>query len=87
MDLSSILEPGRAAKTDKLVILADAIRELHQLRSEAEEYKEENKKLKEEIESLKVGLIMISFITCLLSFKVVSSSREKICLMFMIALF
>lgn len=53
LDLSSILEPGRAAKTDKLVILTDAIRVLNQLRTEAEEYKEESKKLKEEIETLK----------------------------------
>ncbi|XP_057546989.1 transcription factor bHLH104-like isoform X2 [Amaranthus tricolor] len=53
LNLSSILEPGRAAKTDKLAILSDAIRVVKQLRIEAEEYKEENKKLQEEIESLK----------------------------------
>lgn len=49
------MEPGRAAKTDKLAILSDAIRVVKQLRIEAEEYKEENKKLQEEIESLKVS--------------------------------
>lgn len=54
MDLSSILEPGRPAKADKLAILTDAIRVLNQLRSEAKEYEEENKKLMGEIESLKV---------------------------------
>lgn len=53
IDLSSILEPGRAAKTDKLAILTDAIRVLNQLQTEAKEYKEENEKLKEEIDSLK----------------------------------
>ncbi|KAK9672861.1 hypothetical protein RND81_12G130000 [Saponaria officinalis] len=51
--LSSILEPGRAAKTDKLAILNDAIRVVTQLRTEAEEYKEEQRKLQEEIECLK----------------------------------
>ncbi|XP_074284655.1 transcription factor bHLH34-like [Silene latifolia] len=51
--LSSILEPGRAAKTDKLAIVNDAIRVVKQLRTEAEEYREENKKLESEIQSLK----------------------------------
>ncbi|KMT16647.1 hypothetical protein BVRB_3g049330 [Beta vulgaris subsp. vulgaris] len=53
LNLSSVLEPGRAVKTDKLAILSDAIRVVKQLRTEAEEHKEENKKLQEEIESLK----------------------------------
>lgn len=53
VNLSSVLEPGRAAKTDKLAVLSDAIRIVKQLRTENEEYKEENKKLQEEIESLK----------------------------------
>ncbi|KAL2921392.1 hypothetical protein RDABS01_012883 [Bienertia sinuspersici] len=52
-NLSSVLEPGRAAKTDKLAVLSDAIKVVKQLRDEAEGYKEENKKLHEEIESLK----------------------------------
>ncbi|XP_057545014.1 transcription factor bHLH104-like isoform X2 [Amaranthus tricolor] len=53
LNLSSVLEPERAAKTDKLAILSDAIRVVKQLRNEAAEYKEENKKLQQEIESLK----------------------------------
>ncbi|KAL9225196.1 hypothetical protein vseg_001145 [Gypsophila vaccaria] len=53
LGLSSILEPGRAVKTDKLAILNDAIKVVTQLRTEAEEYKEEQRKLQEEIESLK----------------------------------
>ncbi|CAO2832272.1 unnamed protein product [Amaranthus hypochondriacus] len=53
LNLSSVLEPERAAKTDKLAILSDAIRVVNQLRHEAAEYKEENKKLQQEIESLK----------------------------------
>lgn len=53
LDLSTTLVPGRAAKTDKLAILTDAIRVVNQLLTEAKEYKEENKKLQEEIESLK----------------------------------
>ncbi|EOA31049.1 hypothetical protein CARUB_v10014200mg [Capsella rubella] len=53
MDLSSVLEPGRTPKTDKLVILDDAIRVVNQLRGEANELKETNQKLLEEIKSLK----------------------------------
>ncbi|XP_074319523.1 transcription factor bHLH115-like isoform X2 [Silene latifolia] len=51
--LSAVLEPGRAVKSDKLVILNDAIRVVNQLRTKTDEYKDENKKLQEEIESLK----------------------------------
>ncbi|XP_017975289.1 PREDICTED: transcription factor bHLH104 isoform X2 [Theobroma cacao] len=53
LDLSSILEPGRPARTDKSAILDDAIRVLTQLRTEAQELKETNEKLQEEIKSLK----------------------------------
>jgi len=52
--LSSVLEPGRPAKTDKPAILDDAIRVLNQLKNEAQELKETNEKLLEEIKSLKV---------------------------------
>ncbi|XP_052312800.1 transcription factor bHLH104 isoform X3 [Populus trichocarpa] len=52
-DLSSVLEPGRPAKTDKPAILDDAIRVLNQLKNEAQELKETNEKLLEEIRSLK----------------------------------
>ncbi|KAB5545097.1 hypothetical protein DKX38_013209 [Salix brachista] len=52
-DLSSILEPGRQAKTDKPAILNDAIRVLNQLKAEAQELKETNEKLLHEIKSLK----------------------------------
>ncbi|XVF38429.1 hypothetical protein REPUB_Repub20aG0101000 [Reevesia pubescens] len=53
MDLSSILEPGRPARTDKSAILDDAVRVLTQLRTEAQELKETHEKLLEEIKSLK----------------------------------
>ncbi|XP_021899523.1 transcription factor bHLH104 isoform X2 [Carica papaya] len=53
LDLSSVLEPGRPAKTDKPAILDDAIRVLNQLRAESQELKETNEKLVEEIKSLK----------------------------------
>ncbi|XVF28624.1 hypothetical protein REPUB_Repub15cG0046200 [Reevesia pubescens] len=53
LDLSSILEPGRPVRTDKSVILDDAIRVLTQLRTDAQELKETNEKLLEEIKSLK----------------------------------
>ncbi|CAL9221991.1 unnamed protein product [Arabidopsis halleri] len=53
MDLSSVLEPGRNPKTDKSAILDDAIRVVNQLRGEAHELKETNRKLLEEIKNLK----------------------------------
>ncbi|KAK9291782.1 hypothetical protein L1049_019732 [Liquidambar formosana] len=53
LDLSSVLEPGRPAKTDKSAILSDAIHVLNQLRIEAEELKDKNEKLQEDIKSLK----------------------------------
>nr|BAJ40866.1 bHLH transcriptional factor [Coptis japonica] len=52
-DLSSALEPGRPAKTDKSAILSDAIRVLNQLRTESQELKEANEKLQEDIKNLK----------------------------------
>ncbi|KAK9269445.1 hypothetical protein L1049_001219 [Liquidambar formosana] len=53
LDLSSVLEPGKPAKTDKSAILSDAIHVLNQLRTEAEELKDKNEKLQEDIKSLK----------------------------------
>ncbi|KAJ9700649.1 hypothetical protein PVL29_006114 [Vitis rotundifolia] len=53
LDLSSILEPGKSAKTDKLAILGDAIQVLNQLRNEAKDLEDANEKLQEEIRSLK----------------------------------
>ncbi|XP_076943890.1 transcription factor bHLH104-like [Bidens hawaiensis] len=53
IELSSTLEPGRPASTDKLAILGDAIRVLNQLKSEAHDFKEMNEKLSEEIKTLK----------------------------------
>ncbi|WOK92822.1 transcription factor bHLH115 [Canna indica] len=54
LELSSILEPGRPPKTEKVTILSDATRMLKQLRSEAQELKESNKKLEESIKDLKI---------------------------------
>ncbi|XP_052207712.1 transcription factor bHLH104 [Diospyros lotus] len=53
LELSLVLEPGRAPKTDKFAILSDAIRVLKQLRTESQEFKDTNEKLLEEIKSLK----------------------------------
>lgn len=53
LELNSILEPGRPAKSDKGAILADAIRVLNQLKTEAQELRESNEKLQEEIKTLK----------------------------------
>ncbi|KAG9143052.1 hypothetical protein Leryth_006320 [Lithospermum erythrorhizon] len=52
-ELCAVLEPGRPSRTDKLVILGDAIRVLKELKSESQEYKETNEKLLEEIKTLK----------------------------------
>ncbi|XP_047334963.1 transcription factor bHLH104-like [Impatiens glandulifera] len=53
LELSSVLEPGRPPKTDKLSILGDAIRVMSQLKAESEEHKENNQKLQDEIKTLK----------------------------------
>lgn len=54
MELASILEPGRPAKTDKTAILSDAVRMVTQLQSEARKLKESNEELQEKIKELKV---------------------------------
>ncbi|WOH05712.1 hypothetical protein DCAR_0625132 [Daucus carota subsp. sativus] len=53
MELASILEPGRPAKTDKTAILSDAVRMVTQLQSEARKLKESNEELQEKIKELK----------------------------------
>lgn len=57
LDLSSTLEPNRPAKTDKLVILNDAIQVVKQLRTEARELNEANEKLLNDIKNLKAEKI------------------------------
>ncbi|KAJ1382487.1 Myc-type, basic helix-loop-helix [Sesbania bispinosa] len=53
LELSSILEPGRPPKTDKVAILSDAVRTVTQLRNEAEKLKEMNDDLLEKVKELK----------------------------------
>ncbi|XP_031381693.1 transcription factor ILR3-like [Punica granatum] len=53
LELTSILEPGKPPKTDKAVILSDAVRTVTQLRAETEELKESNGQLQEKIKELK----------------------------------
>ncbi|KAK7402017.1 hypothetical protein VNO78_13951 [Psophocarpus tetragonolobus] len=53
LELSSILEPGRLPKTDKVAILSDAAREVVQLRNEAERLKEMNDELQAKVKELK----------------------------------
>ncbi|KAK1390637.1 Transcription factor bHLH104 like [Heracleum sosnowskyi] len=53
LELSSTLEPGRPAASDKLAILGDTIRVLYQLSTEIQETKESKVKLEEEIKTLK----------------------------------
>ncbi|KAM1033402.1 hypothetical protein TB2_036389 [Malus domestica] len=52
-ELSSILEPGRPPKTDKVAILGDAVRMVTQLRGEAQQLKESSANLQETINELK----------------------------------
>ena len=54
MELGALLEPGRPPKTDKSVILIDAVRMVTQLRSEAQKLKDSNSNLQEKIKELKV---------------------------------
>ncbi|KAG6755395.1 hypothetical protein D5086_022061 [Populus alba] len=53
MELGSILDPGRAPKTDKAAILVDAVRIVTQLRGEAQKLKDSNSSLQEKIKELK----------------------------------
>ncbi|KAI9093264.1 hypothetical protein K1719_027278 [Acacia pycnantha] len=53
LEIGSILEPGRPAKTDKAAILVDAVRMVTQLRGEAEKLKGSNMNLQEKIKELK----------------------------------
>ncbi|CAJ1956380.1 unnamed protein product [Sphenostylis stenocarpa] len=53
LELSSILEPGRPPKADKVAILSDAARVVVQLRNEAEKLKEMNDELQAKVKELK----------------------------------
>lgn len=52
-ELSSILEPGRQPKTDKALILSDAVRTVTELREEARKLKDSHDDLQEKIHELK----------------------------------
>ncbi|CAL9771666.1 unnamed protein product [Musa acuminata subsp. burmannicoides] len=52
-DLCSIMDPGKAPKTDKFAILSDATRLLNQLRLEAKKFRESNEALQDAIKNLK----------------------------------
>ncbi|KAJ8534454.1 hypothetical protein K7X08_016182 [Anisodus acutangulus] len=54
MELVALLEPGRPPKTDKSVILVDAVSAVTQLRGEAQKLKDSNLDLQEKIKELKV---------------------------------
>ncbi|KAH7421324.1 hypothetical protein KP509_13G050900 [Ceratopteris richardii] len=53
LELSTLLDPGRAPKSDKIVILSDALRTLNQLRAEAQQLNESNERLHNSIKKLK----------------------------------
>ncbi|KAB2601065.1 transcription factor ILR3-like [Pyrus ussuriensis x Pyrus communis] len=53
VELSSILEPERPPKTDKVAILGDAIRMVTQLRGEAQQLEESRANLQETVNELK----------------------------------
>nr|GEV55331.1 transcription factor ILR3 [Tanacetum cinerariifolium] len=65
-ELNEILDPGRSAKTDKTVILADAIRKITHLRNEATNLKDSSQELLVKINELKVIYHRNTF--CLLPF-------------------
>ncbi|KZV53252.1 hypothetical protein F511_21509 [Dorcoceras hygrometricum] len=52
-ELSSIIEPGRPPKTDKVVILNDAVNMVIQLRKEAQRLQESCNKLQDNVKELK----------------------------------
>ncbi|KAH7444222.1 hypothetical protein KP509_02G070400 [Ceratopteris richardii] len=52
-ELSTLLDQGRAPKTDKILILADALTTLNQLKMEAQQLSSANEKLRETIKELK----------------------------------
>ncbi|KAJ4789518.1 basic helix-loop-helix (bHLH) DNA-binding superfamily protein [Rhynchospora pubera] len=53
VELSNVLDPTRAPKSDKAVLLSDAARVVVHLRNEAQELKDSNEKLQEAIKELK----------------------------------
>ncbi|KAK6784997.1 hypothetical protein RDI58_018452 [Solanum bulbocastanum] len=53
LELSSVLDPGRPPKTEKVAILSDAQRMLIELRTETQKLKESNEELQEKIKELK----------------------------------
>ncbi|CAM8905503.1 unnamed protein product [Rhodiola kirilowii] len=53
LELSSLIDPTRPVRSDKLAILGDTIQILKQLKTEAHELEEARKKLNEEIKNLK----------------------------------
>eukprot|EP00249_Psilotum_nudum_P018165 c26670_g1_i3 orf=389-877(+) len=59
MELSAILESGKTPKTDKATILADAVKVVTRLRTEAKQLKEETHQLKEAVKELKVKLCIL----------------------------
>ncbi|XP_070037465.1 transcription factor ILR3 isoform X3 [Nicotiana tabacum] len=53
LELSSVLDPGRPPKTEKVAILSDAQKMLIELRAETQKLKESNEELQEKIKELK----------------------------------
>ena len=62
LELSSILEPSRQPKSDKVAILSDAARVVIQLRNEAERLKEMNDELQAKVKELKVIFLFLEII-------------------------
>ncbi|XP_009764628.1 transcription factor ILR3-like [Nicotiana tabacum] len=57
LELSSVLDPGRPPKTEKVAILSDAQKMLIELRTETQKLKESNEELQEKIKELKAEKI------------------------------
>lgn len=64
-ELNEMLDPGRSPKTDKSVILADAIRMVTQLRNDAAKLKDSSQDLLVKINELKVNLLECCYLLSL----------------------
>ncbi|PHU12011.1 hypothetical protein BC332_18941 [Capsicum chinense] len=71
LELSSVLDPGRPPKTEKVAILSDAQRMLIELRTETQKLKESNEELQEKIKELKLS------VEALIKEKLMSIQAEK----------
>lgn len=78
--MNEMLDPGRSPKTDKSVILADAIRMVTQLRNDAAKLKDSSQDLLVKINELKVNLLKCCYLLSVI-ISVVHSNANNVDLM------